>query len=194
MPGMLDRETRLRLERLQREHGLELYASTSNATGEDATGSLAVTLDPTRRVVDVVVHRIDPVLRGPAGLLTALRTAMTTAEGARLVACAHASGLGDRIAAGTPPVHPSAVDTMRRAHRPPRLRVHEPADAARRLEDYRARLASREPSVISRHSSNEFLTISCGTTGYPIELTVDAAWLQGTSPAHLQRAIKEVLI
>jgi hypothetical protein len=68
-----------RLAELRRFDSVGHYVHDRPVTGRDETGSLFVTVDPTRRVVGMRTGRLDESLRRPAALAHAVRRAHTDA-------------------------------------------------------------------------------------------------------------------
>ncbi|PUA83038.1 hypothetical protein [Nocardioides currus] len=104
--------TEERLELLRKYDSSGSYASNDPATGQDPTGRVQVTVDPSNRVTNVQVATLDDGLRSPGALAIAVRDAFDDASVQR-----HLAGRAGRPASTAPrtvevPVRPTRRPQM----------------------------------------------------------------------------------
>jgi len=175
-----------RLAELRRYDALGHYANDSLVTGRDETGTLLVTVDPTRRVVGVSSGRLDDSLRRPAGLAHAVRRAHTDAVMDGVERGLRAQGRIDpqaprrnvAHAAGPPPsvaeLHPDFG--------------YAPVD----LELFRSLPDRPGPRAFGPrvgHSDNECVTVRLDAAGPGGDVEVDPGWLANAAPAAVAAAV-----
>jgi len=180
-----------RLAELRRFDSVGHYVHDGPVTGRDETGTLLVTVDPTRRVVGVSSGRLDESLRTPAGLAHAVRRAHTDAV-------MDAIELGLRAESRIDPKAP------RRHHAgaagpPPSVAQlhpdfgHAPVDLAlfRSLTD-RPEARTAGPHV--GHSDNQCLTVTLDAAGPCGDVDADPGWLANAAPAAVAAAVHQAFI
>lgn len=179
----LDPDGRRLLETLAADRP-DAFAEVPPTSGSDRARALRLTIDAARRVVGVEVLRIDH-LRHPEPFRTSLEEAFFAADGERLYAVLRANGQAeewlaraDLTLAGASPlrVRPQGPDVSREASLERRA-ARRPAGARRR----------ERPAPGT--SDNGFLTIQRSSRGDIAAIEVDAPWLGGARPEHLEAAI-----
>jgi len=155
-------------------------------SGTDRHQALSITLDQDRRVTDVRVLDQDR-LRRPEAFVDALQEAFAVADGERVLAALEVHGDAEDYL-----TRAEATFTGRRpAQAPPRPDVSRAASAARRSAG--VALAPRPEAPPPLSSDNGYLTIQRGADGRLKSVHVDAEWLSGARPQHLQQAVLQAI-
>jgi hypothetical protein len=177
-----------RLAELRRFDSVGHYTHDRPVTGQDETGTLLVTVDPTRRVVGVASGRLDQSLRRPAGLAHAVRRAHTDAVMDGIELGLRAKGRVDpkaprrnqAFAAGPPPsmaeLHPDFG--------------YAPVD----LELYRSlsgRSGPRPAGPAVGHSDNQCVTVTLDAAGPCGDVEADPGWLANAAPSAVAAALHQ---
>jgi len=177
-----------RLAELRRHDSVGHYVHDGLVTGRDETGTLLVTVDPTRRVVGVSSGRLDESLRRPAGLAHAVRRAHTDAVMDGIELGLRAQGRIDpraprrnvAFAAGPPPsvaeLHPDFG--------------YAPVD----LELFRSlptRPSGRSTGPHVGHSHNDCVTVTLDASGPGGDVEVDPGWLANAAPSAVAAAVHQ---
>jgi len=181
----LDRPGQMLLERLARSHEPGLFADVPQAVGTDSRGALSLAVDAARRVVDARV--LDPdLIRGPDMFTLAVRQAFAVADAERALAALEHNGIReeflDRIAAKfedrAPVEAPAPPDVSQEASRERRNKAMPDDDEERvRIRPGRA--------------DNGYLVLHRAPDGFLVRVEVDAEWLAGAWPKHVERALVE---
>lgn len=164
----------------------DAFADVAPTSGTNRAQSLSVTIDAAKRVIEVRVLDIT-ALRNPEPFETALDEAFFAADGERLYAVLQLNGQADewiaradRSLAGT-----SGLKVRQRG---PEIVTRE-ASLERRAAR-RARPAPRRTPGPGT-SDNGFLTVQRSARGDIKDIQVDAEWLGGVRPEHLEVAIRQ---
>ncbi|WP_157545077.1 hypothetical protein [Nocardioides halotolerans] len=177
-----------RLAELRRFDSVGHYAHDGLVTGRDETGTLLVTVDPTRRVVGVSSGRLDDSLRRPAGLAHAVRRAHTDAV-------MDAVELGLRAAGRIDPTAPRRNHAAPAGSAPSVAELHPdfghaPVDMElfRSLPD---RPGPRTTGPHVGHSDNDCVTVTLDAAGPCGEVETDPGWLANAGPAAVAAAVHQ---
>lgn len=182
----LDGATRARLERLRETDTIGLYTSDEPTEGTDPEQTITVTIDPTLRVTDVQIHRMDP-LRQPNTLTKAFGAAYAAAIAARLPDKPEAEQA--RTADRPRPVATAA---------PIRISVAPPPELfngqRRRERTPHPQLTGYAAREAVGHSRNECITATLPAASTAGTLTVDQGWVQQAAGANVAKAIVEAFV
>jgi hypothetical protein len=155
-------------------------------SGTDRHQALSITLDRDRRVTDVRVLDQDR-LRRPEAFVDALQEAFAVADGERVLAALEARGDAEDYLARAE----ATFAGQSPAQAPPRPDVSREASAARRSAGLA--LAPRPEAPAPCTSENGYLTVQRGADGRLMGVQVDAEWLSGARPQHLQQAVMQAI-
>ena len=171
---------------LRRSDSVGHYVHDRPVTGRDETGTLLVTVDPTRRVVGVSSGRLDESLRRPAGLAHAVRRAHTDAvmDGIEL-------GLRDQ--GRIDPTAPRRTHAHAAGPPPSVSELHPdlgyaPVD----LELFRSLSSRAEARASGPHvgvSDNDCVTVTLDPAGPCGDVETDPGWLANAAPAAVAAAV-----
>lgn len=159
-----------------------LFRGIPDSTGTDRRNALRITLDAHRDVVDVRVLDVD-ALRRPDAFVDALHEAFGAADGARALAAFDRAGRAEELLARAE----ETLSGRSPATAPPRPDVSREACAARRAA--RAERPAPPPTPPPTTSDNGYLAVHRGVDGRLLSVDVDAEWLGGVRPRHLQQAV-----
>ena len=175
----LDAATRQRLEALRATDTTGVYASDEQTEGSDATGAMAVTVDPTLRVTCVEVRSLEP-LRTPTALRQAFEAAYRDALARRLRRDDHAPDDRQRE-------RPVARRVRRISAAP------TPELVNRHQIRYRERgtSAAGQRGLVVGTSTNGCVTVVLPPANPRGVLDSDPGWLATTTGARLSAAITE---
>ncbi len=187
-PRHMSRTYADRLAELRRFDSVGHYVHDRPVTGRDESGTLLVTIDPTRRVVGVHASRLDESLRRPAGLAHAVRRAHTDAVMDGIELGLRAKGRVDPRA----PRRNHAVA----AGRPPRVAELHPDFGYAPVDMALFRAVSGRPGARSAgphvgHSHNQCLTVTLDPAGPCGNVDADPGWLANAAPAAVAAAIQQ---
>jgi len=177
-----------RLAELRRFDSVGHYAYGRPVTGQDETGTLLVTVDPTRRIVGVSSGRLDDRLRRPDGLAHAVRRAHTDAV-------MDAIELGLRAQGRIDPSQPRQNHAFAAGPAPSVAELHPdfghaPVDMElfRSLPGHSS-ASSTGPHV--GHSDNQCVTVTLDAAGPCGELGTDPGWLANAAASAVATAIHQ---
>lgn len=182
----LDGATRARLERLRETDTIGLYASDEPTEGTDPEQTITVTIDPTLRVTDVQIHRMDP-LRQPDALTKAFRAAYAAAIAARLP---HEAEAERPRAADRPRPVATAAPITASAAPPPELFTGQ----RRRERTPHPTLTGHPAHAATGTSANACVTVDLPPASTAGTLTADQGWLQHATSANVAKAIVEAFV
>ena len=151
-------------------------------SGTDRHRSLSITIDAERRVTDVRVLELDR-LRQPDTFVDAVQEAFAVADGERILAALEARGDAEEYLIRAE----ATFSGQNPAQAPPRPDVSREASAARRAAG--ALLTRRPEPPPPATSDNGYLTVQRAADGRLLHVDVDAEWLGGARPQHLQQAV-----
>lgn len=151
-------------------------------SGTDRHRSLSITVDKDRSVTDVEVLDIGH-LRNPVAFVDAVQESFAVADGERILAALEARGDVDEYLVRAE----ATVSGRSPAVAPPRPDVSRAASAARRAAG--VALAPRTEPPLPVTSENGYLTVHRRADGRLLRVEVDAEWLSGARPHHLQQAV-----
>ena len=176
-----------RLAELRRFDSVGHYVHDSPVTGQDETGTLFVTVDPTRRIVGVASGRLDESLRRPDGLAHAVRRAHTDAV-------MDAIELGLRAQDRIDPQAPRRNHAAPAGPPPSVAELHPdfgyaPVDMElfRSLEGRAS--GPRGPAV--GISDNQCITVTLDASGPCGDVETDPGWLANAAPAAVAAAVQQ---
>ncbi len=176
----LDTATQERLDKLRRYDSIGMYASDESASGDDPSGAVTVTVDPTDRVIAVTVRDRDAI-RSTEGLRQAVELAF---QAARM----------HRLGVHTPSGKPSGPLTVDSGPSPrPILLVTDESD--RHVPQPRDRsgptVAQRDFGPTSGVSDNDCVTVTLDVASSHGTVDADQGWLSTALPTKIGDAITQ---
>ncbi len=177
-----------RLAELRQFDSVGHYAHSQPVTGQDETGTLLVTVDPTRRVVGVASAHLDESLRRPDGLAHAVRRAHTDAVMDGIELGLRAQGRIDpraprrnlAVASGPPPsmaeLHPDFG--------------HAPVDEEL-FRSLSGRPGPRPDGPAVGHSDNQCVTVTLDASGPCGDVDINPGWLANAAPSAVATAVQQ---
>ena len=177
-----------RLAELRRFDSVGHYGHDRPVTGRDETGTLLVTVDPTRRIVGVSSGRLDEALRRPAGLAHAVRRAHTDAVMDGIELALRDQGRID-------PTAPRRTHAVPAGPPPSMAELHPdfgyvPVD----LELFRSLPTRPEGRATGPHtgvSDNACVTVTLDGAGPCGDVEADPGWLANAAPAAVAAAVHQ---
>ena len=177
-----------RLAELRRYDSVGHYTHDRPVTGQDETGTVLVTVDPTRRVVGVASGRLDESLRRPAGLAHAVRRAHTDAVMDGIELGLRAQGRVDpRAPRRSRAFAPGPPPSMAALH--PDFGYTTVDEALFRSLSGRpgARRGGRTVGI----SDNQCVTVTLDAAGPCGDVDADPGWLANAGPAAVATAVQQ---
>ena len=176
-----------RLAELRRFDSVDHYVHDRPVTGQDETGTVLVTVDPTRRIVGVASGRLDESLRRPAGLAHAVRRAHTDAVMDGIELGLRAQG---RVDPRAPRRHQAFA-----AGPPPSMAELHPDFGYAPVDVELFRSLSGQPTGPAGpavgHSDNQCVTVTLDAAGPCGDVEADPGWLANAAPAAVAAAVHQ---